>query len=135
MEFEGQYLTYQEYQGLGGTLDQTPFNILEFESRRKIDVETQNRINVNNIPQEVKLCVYQMINCLENYEGNNASSREGNIVSETTDGYSISYLTVKDVNEIMKSKRVELNDIIRTYLLGVIYNDEHLLYAGIDDNK
>ena len=38
MEFEGQYLTYEDYKALGGTLnDQMPFNLLEFESRKQID--------------------------------------------------------------------------------------------------
>jgi hypothetical protein len=26
----------------------------------------------------------------------------------------------------------ELNDIIRTYLLGVIVNNEHLMYCGVE---
>ena len=30
MEFNGQYLTYNEYKALGGSLDITPFNLLEF---------------------------------------------------------------------------------------------------------
>ena len=55
MEFSGQYLTYEEYKALGGTLDLTPFNLLEFESRRLIDTRTHNRLkNVDNIPEEVK---------------------------------------------------------------------------------
>ena len=28
MEFNDQYLTYQEYADLGGTLEETPFNLL-----------------------------------------------------------------------------------------------------------
>ena len=44
MEFSGQYLTYDEYKELGGNLDQTPFNLLEFESRRIIDSKTQQRL-------------------------------------------------------------------------------------------
>ena len=55
MEFKGQYLSYNEYKALGGeTLDQMPFNLLEFEARRKIDSRTQNRlknINSSDIPQ------------------------------------------------------------------------------------
>lgn len=133
MTFEGQYLTYSEYTSLGGTLGQTPFNILEFEARRKIDTKTQNRLNSDNIPQEVKLCVFQMINCLSNYEDTTGSTNKGNVASESIDGYSISYLTTKDAKEIVKSKTSELNDIIRTYLLGIIYNDQHLLYVGLDD--
>ena len=36
MEFSGQYLNYEEYKSLGGTLDIMPFNILEFESRKEL---------------------------------------------------------------------------------------------------
>ena len=44
MEFSGQYLTYEEYRALGGTLDLTSFNLLEFEARRQIDIKTFNRL-------------------------------------------------------------------------------------------
>lgn len=136
MEFEGQYLTYQEYKALGGTLDQTPFNILEFEARRKIDVRTFNRVkNLNgvNIPQEVKLCEYQLINSIENYANSiSSSSGNGNVANESIDGYSISYITLDRVNEIVKSKEFEINDIINTYLAYVIINGEHAIYCGVE---
>ena len=61
MEFSGQYLNYSEYRLLGGTLDQTPFNLLEFEARKKIDERTQGRLkNVVEIPQEVKICMFAL---------------------------------------------------------------------------
>jgi hypothetical protein len=135
MNFEGQYLTYEEYKALGGTLDLTPFNLLEFESRRRIDIRTQNRLkNVNSedIPQEVKLCVYALINSIQEFASstsNIASNR--NVASENTDGYSVSYITANQISDIVKSKCDELDDIIRTYLLGVIYNGEHLMYCGV----
>ena len=44
MEFKGQYLTYEEYLSLGGTLDQTPFNLLEYNARKKIDERTFGRL-------------------------------------------------------------------------------------------
>jgi hypothetical protein len=64
MEFKGQYLTYEEYRALGGTLDLTPFNLLEFEARKKIDLWTDNRlVNLenSNIPNEVKMCEFKII--------------------------------------------------------------------------
>ncbi len=133
MEFEGQYLTYAEYKGLGGTLDLMPFNLLEFEARKKIDNKTFNRlIDSTNIPQEVKLCEYKMINSLEEFSNatSNASG-SGNIASENTDGYSVSYITADKISEIVKSKSVELEDIIRTYLLNVIVDGEHIMYVGV----
>ena len=132
MEFEGQYLTYEEYMAIGGTLDLMPFNLLEFEARRRIDIRTQNRIKSDNIPQEVKLCEYNMINSINSYlETTNSIANNGNVKSENTDGYSISYLSSGEISEIVKSKEIELEDIIRAYLLEVIYNGEHLMYLGV----
>ena len=134
MTFEGQYLTYAEYTELGGSaMAEMPFNILEFEARRQIDIRTFNRLkDSENIPQEVKLCEYALINSIKSYEEttNNVASN-GNVASENTDGYSISYITADKVSNIVKSKQDEIDNIIRTYLLGVIYNDEHLMYCGV----
>lgn len=133
MEFEGQYLTYEEYKALGGTLDLTPFNLLEFEARRQIDIRTFNRLkNGENIPQEVKLCVYNLINSIQEFASSTSNvASNGNIASENTDGYSVSYITSNKISEIVKSKQDEINNIIETYLLGVVYNGEHLMYIGV----
>jgi hypothetical protein len=135
MEFKGQYLSYAEYRSLGGTLDITPFNLLEFEARRKIDIATQNRlkeIETNDIPQEVKLCIFNLITSINNYASSIESATEkGNIASENIDGYSVSYVKSAAIKEIINSKSVELDDIINTYLLGVVYNGEHIMYIGV----
>ena len=132
MEFSGQYLTYNEYRTLGGTLDETPFNLLEYEARRKIDERTFGRLKgIENIPIEVKMCVYALINTLNSYSMDSTSSRNKNIASESTDGYSVSYASGSQVREIVESKSVELNDIIMTYLLGVVVNNQHILYIGV----
>ena len=55
----------------------------------------------------------------------------GNVASESTDGYSVSYITASQISNVVMSKNKELDDIIRTYLLGVVFNGEHLLYAGV----
>ena len=131
MEFSGQYLNYNEYRLLGGTLDQTPFNLLEYEARRKIDERTQGRLkNVANVPQEVKMCVFALINSIKSY-GSSTKSNNKNIASENTDGYSVSYVTGGTIQENIKSKSVELNDIINTYLIGVVVNGEHIMYLGV----
>ena len=132
MEFSEQYLTYEEYKGLGGTIDLTPFNLLEFEARRKIDIRTQDRLKgfeSDEIPQEVKMCVYALINSIVIFS--NTMNNAGNVASESTDGYSVSYITASQISNVVMSKNKELDDIIRTYLLGVVFNGEHLLYAGV----
>lgn len=119
MEFSGQYLTYSEYTALGGTLSQTPFNILEFEARKQIDLRTQRRLlNVQVIPEEVKLCVFHLINKIDSYN-KSTENVGGNIASESTDGYSISYVTANQLSDITKSKNNELQDIILNDLYGV----------------
>ena len=132
MEFTGQYLTYEEYMTLGGTISQMPFNLLEFETRKKIDNRTQNRIyNMSEKPQEVKLCVNAMINTLVQYVVDNSKGINKNIASESIDGYSVSYITGSQVQEAIKSKKSELEDIMQTYLGNVRTSDNiPVLYLG-----
>jgi hypothetical protein len=129
MEFEGQYLTYSEYQELGGTLDQLPFNLLEYQARKEIDLNTKLRlVNETSIPDEVKMCLFELITTLEKYvqeQGFNV-----NYTSESIDGYSKSFATAGQIAEIVKGKRVELDDIILRDLYGVIVNGEHVIYRG-----
>jgi hypothetical protein len=126
--FEGQYLTYAEYQELGGSaIGEMPFNILEFEARRKIDSRTQNRLrSVETIPNEVKLCEYSLINTIQSYV--NETNRT--IASESVGSYSVDY---KDnIKQVIENKNAELDDIILTELYGLIVNGEHVLYLGVD---
>lgn len=131
MEFSGHYLTFLEYLDLGGTLKQTPFNLLEYEVRRIIDIRTFNRLKeLETIPQEVKMCEYKMINSVNNYIESINSASNG-VSSENIDGYSVSYTNAAQISDIVKSKNDELNDIVRNYLLEVIVNGEHILYCGV----
>ena len=132
MEFSGQYLTYDEYKGLGGTLSEMPFKILEFETRKRIDNRTQNRIkNMSSKPEEVKLCVNAMINTLAQYVVDNSKGINKNIASESIDGYSVSFITGSQVQEAIKSKKSELEDIMQTYLGDIRTSDNiPVLYLG-----
>lgn len=134
MTFEGQYLTYAEFQALGGSaIGEMPFNLLEFEARRQIDIRTFNRLkDLEEIPQEVKLCEYELINSISSFKNATDSvASGGNVKSENTDGYSISYVSAGEISEVVKSKQIEIDDIVRTYLLGIIINGEHIMYCGV----
>ena len=135
MEFSGQYLTYEEYIGLGGTLDLTPFNLLEFEARKQIDLRTQGRLkNIDSceIPEDVKLCEFNLIQKVESYAKTTSKINEvGNIASENTDGYSVSFISPTQIKEIVNSKQAEIHDLIMTELYGVIVNNEHIIYNGV----
>ena len=123
MEFENQYLTYDEYVELGGNLQEMPFNILELSARKNIDERTLNRLkNVSKIPLEVKVCVYNLIKLLNGYE----TLEDGNIASESTDGYSVTY---KQVDK--KSREQEIINSIENDLYGVMVNNIPILYLGV----
>ena len=132
MEFKGQYLAYQEYLALGGTLEEMPFNLLEYNARKKIDERTFGRlVDKGQEYQEVKLCVYNMITTLNSYSSYDTQNKA--ISSESTDGYSITYGTTQ--TSYTEDKNKEIDDIIYKYLYGVIVNNEHALFIGQDKPK
>lgn len=131
MEFTNQYLSYEEYKILGGTLDEMPFNILELKARQVINERTQNRLkDVEEIPQEVKICVYDLINTMNKYNMSN-NSTSSNISSENTDGYSVTY---KSGTELTAEQKAQCEDIMLTDLYGVIVNNEAILYLGANSS-
>lgn len=132
MEFEGQYLDFEEYEELGGSLNETPFNILEFEARKKIDERTQERLKgIEQLPIEVKMCMFALIDTIKGYTNAYENNNNKNIISESVGSYSVNYASGSQIQEIIKSKSEELNDIIRNYLFGVVVNKEHILYLGV----
>ena len=131
MEFNNQYLTYEEYKSLGGTLGEMPFNILELKARQIINERTQNRLkDIEKIPQEVKNCVYDLINTMNKYNLSN-NSTSSNISSENTDGYSVTY---KSGTELTDEQKKQYNDIMETDLYGVIVDNTPILYLGVNTN-
>ena len=131
MDFTNQYLSYEEYQELEGTLEEVPFNELEYECRRIIDSRTQNRLkNADEIPQEVKLLENKMIQTLQGYYVSLEKAQSG-VASENTDGYSVSYIPSNQISQLIEGKIDVLQDLISEYLFGVIVNNEHLLYCGV----
>ena len=115
MEFTKQYLTYEEYQELGGTLEETPFDILELEAQKNIDKYTFGRLkDLDEQINEVKICEYKLIELLETYNSYNAQNKS--ISSESTDGYSIS----------------DIKGIIKIYLAECYLEDgTPYLYVGV----
>ena len=131
MEFKNQYLSYEEYKSLGGTLGEMPFNILELKARQVINERTQNRLkNIEEMPQEVKICVYDLINTMNKYNLSN-NSTSSNVSSENTDGYSVTY---KSGTEMTTEQKAQYEDIMLTDLYGVIVNGEAILYLGANSS-
>lgn len=130
MEFTKQYLTYDEYLELGGTLDETPFNILELEAQKSIDKYTFGRLkDLDEQINEVKVCEYNLIQLINTY--NSYSNHDKSVASENTDGYSISY--AQTTENVSKAKINEIKDIIKTYLAECKLADgTPYLYAGVE---
>ena len=122
MEIKGQYLTYQEYKGLGGSLELTPFNLLEFRARKEIDDCTYGRLKqLNTQVNEVKLCIMDLMDKIKKYnEVDNGKS------SESVGSYSVTYNKPVD-----KEERQNRRNIINTYLSECKLSDgTPYLYKG-----
>lgn len=130
MEFEGQYLTYDEYEELGGDLPEMPFNLLEFEARQEIDKYTFGRLKeLKTQVDEVKLCIYKIINYLNSY--NQLLNTNGAVASENTDGYSISYSKLSSNDTDAKNNAIK--GIVKTYLIDCKLDDDTpYMYCGAD---
>ena len=129
MEFSGQYLTYDEYKGLGGTLDLMPFNLLELEARKQLDKYTFGRlVNLETQKEEVKMCIYKLVSLLKSYSDDLERNRA--ISSENIDGYSVSYsnTSIEQIN----GKNDEIKDIIQNWLNNCNLDDgTPYLYRGV----
>ena len=137
------YLTYEEYQFMGGTLTETAFEDFEFQARAKIDWYTFNRLqNETEYPEAVKRCMYHLISLLEKINQAVAVSAEDNagnitagIASQSNDGVSISYnvLSAKDGISMSDSK---IQETIQMDLQGVTNSlGRRVLYRGLYPNE
>ena len=129
MEFKNQYLTYEEYQELGGTLEETPFDILELEAQKNIDKYTFGRLkNLEEQINEVKICEFKLIELLDTYNSYSSQNKLG--YTENTDGYSISYSGASE--NVLKAKINDIKGIIKTYLAECYLEDgTPYLYVGV----
>lgn len=130
MDFTKQYLKFEEYKKLGGLLDQVPFNILEFEARQNVDKYTFGRLkNLTTQIDEVKMCVFKLVNTLESYSKQEIQNK--GIASESTDGYSVSYIQASP--NIVSAKNSDISSIVKEYLSDCKLEDgTPYLYCGAD---
>lgn len=128
MEFSGQYLTYKDYQDLGGTLSEMPFNLLEYEARQNIDKYTFGRLkDLEEQIEETKLCTYKLIELISSYDKYEIQNK--GVASESIDGYSVSYSTPN--TSFTMAKNSEIEDTIKTYLVDCKLEDgTPYMYCG-----
>lgn len=134
------YLTYSEYQNMGGTLDEALFNDLEFEAETQVDWYTFNRLqNEAQFPERLKRCMYALIKLIYKVQqasmlgddGSGDSEINAAVASQSNDGVSISYnvVSAKDAVDLSKS---EIEATIQHYLQGVMNSlGRKVLYRGL----
>lgn len=136
------YLTFDEYQEMGGVLDETAFNDLEFEAETYVDWYTFDRLrNETEIPDRVKKCMYHIIKLLNHQialfstdSGSGGSSDDSSnkqIASQSNDGVSVSY-NIISASEALELAKNDVNQTIKRYLQGLSNSlGRKLLYRGI----
>lgn len=134
------YLTYEEYQNMGGTLETTAFNEYEFEAESIINWYTFNRLKKSTTyPEELSRCMYSLIKLCAEKAGllsNGASGDESGtggsvIASQSNDGVSVSY-NIISASEAFKLCGDEVGNTVKRYLNGVTNElGRKLLYRGL----
>lgn len=61
-----EYLTYPQYQAMGGRLSMSEFTPLEYACRKRIDLLTDCRVqpmaDAGAVPEAVRMCMFALIN-------------------------------------------------------------------------
>lgn len=135
------YLTFTEYQNMGGTLDETTFNEFEFEAEAIINWYTFNRLKKDTeYPAELGRCMFALIKMAQEKqaalvpgESVSGESVEGvgvTIASRSNDGVSISY-NVMNAHDLFDTLKKEMEQTIKMYLNGVVNElGRKVLYKG-----
>lgn len=136
------YLTYEEYQTMGGTLDETTFNDLEFEAEALVNWYTFNRLKKDtNFPDELKRLMKYLIGLAQskaevlNASGSGSKTSGKIIASQSNDGVSVSY-NILSAKDLMDSVKEDGSAAVKQYLQGVMNEAGRLLlYRGIYPNE
>lgn len=139
------YLTYDEYQQYGGTLDETAYQDVAFEAQSVINWWTFNRLqSETEYPEAVKRCMFKLMSLIAERQkamvvdalgdGDTSTTKAG-IASESNDGVSTSYNTLS-AKEAIDNLKKEYKSVVRMYLQGVKDSlGRSLLYRGVYPNE
>ena len=118
------YLTFDEYQQMGGTANEQTFTRLCTAACGRIDRLTHGRIHgLDEVPEAVRLAAFELIHRAESYEAEDAR-----MASFTNDGMSVSY-----VQETAQQRESALGSVVIDMLWGLKAADGKtpILYAGV----
>ena len=122
------YITENEYISLLGAKSiPDNFNNLVIEASNYINYNTYGRIDVNNIPEQVKYVTCLIIDLIN--EQNTKLSEIGNLKSQNIEGWSESYSTPEEIKADYEDKQYST---LKQYLWEVIGTDGNPLpYCGV----
>lgn len=136
------YLSYDEYESMGGSLSESTFTDLERASRFYVNWVTFDRLKkYDTIPTEVKECMYELIRLLEqkmkaldiapNGVTKNSDGSVSGVKSRSNDGVSVSYNSMS-AKELASQISDEIFSTIDVYLQSVTDSlGRRLLYRGL----
>lgn len=136
------YLTFEEYQNMGGTLDQTSFSDMEFEAECLVNWYTFNRLHGDaEYPDPLKRCVKALIDLIQakssvlDVTGADGQGAVGQVASQSNDGVSVSY-NILSATDLITNADKEIGMKIQMYLQGVTNSlGQKLLYRGVYANE
>lgn len=126
------YLTYDEYEDMGGGMDAALFPRFEAKARKRIDAMTFGRVRRDNPVREcVKNCMFELIQAMHEDETNvGFSGRE--ISSMSNDGVSVTYASGNSQTGMQNGSGARYAGIVRTWLTGETDAcGNNILYAGV----
>ena len=123
------YLTYEEYQNMGETLDEVAFNSLLSDVESKVNYLTNGRIaKLNTVPQAVKMLIYKLI-CFysTNSQGVTENANIGNLTSYSNGIETFGYAAGTDS---MLKGSTAFDDKILAIMKEYLWEYPELLYRG-----
>lgn len=107
------YITFEEYEALGGKCDQATFPTLEMQARYKLDYWTQDRITEPD--ERVRLCMKLIIDTF--FEKENG---EEDVASFSNDGISVSFADAKTFEQKMSDVHDAVVEILPVELISAV---------------
>ena len=123
------YITDDEYLKLLDA-DSIPdnFNNLVIEASSYINRQTHGKIDLNNIPEQVKYTTCLIVNLINERE--TKLSEINNLKSQNIEGWSESFATPEEVKADYSNK---MQSVLSNFLWNVLgVNKKPLLYRGVD---
>lgn len=126
------YLTYDEYEDMGGSMDAALFPRFELKARKRIDAMTFGRLQCESDVREcVKNCMFELVQAMHEDETNvGFSGRE--ISSMSNDGISVTYASGNSQTGMQNGSGARYAGIVRAWLTGETDAcGNNILYAGV----